>query len=134
MRRRERPAGARARLLGWVGTALLLGILPIKLVRLAHDPGTSFAIGIAPSLLGPAGLLFLLLASTGWISRLGLNQVTLLAAAVSVALELAQLVPRPGWLALVRYTFDYLDLAASIVSVAVAYAVAARVLGKPRAD
>jgi uncharacterized membrane protein len=115
-----------------MGTGLLLGILPIKLVRFEDRATTNFLIGIAPSVLGPAGLLFLLLSSTGRISRLSLLQVTLLVATLSVTLELMQLLPRPGILAHVHYTFDYYDLAATVLSVVMAYAVSAGVLRQPR--
>ena len=115
---RDRTVGTTNRLFGWMGTVLLLGILPIKLVRFGHHAATSFAIEIAPSLLGPAGLLFLLLSSTGRLSRLSLLQLTLIVAALSLALELMQLLPRPGPLARAHYTFDYYDLAATALSVA----------------
>jgi uncharacterized membrane protein len=115
-----------------LGTVLLLGILTIKLVRFRHHATASFVIGVAPSVLGPAGFLFLLLSSTGRISRFRLIQVTLFVAALSVTLELMQLLPSPGILAHVHYTFDYYDLAATVLSVAMAYAIAARILRQPR--
>ncbi len=87
-------------------------------------------VGVAPSILGPAGLLFLLLSSTGRVSRLSLGQVALLVAATSLTLELAQLLPRPGVLARVHYTFDPVDLLASLISTAVAYVAARLILRK----
>ena len=132
MHSRDRTIGARTHFFGWMGTVLLLGIIPIKLVRFEHHGATSLAIGVAPSVLGPAGLLFLLLSSTGWISRFSLLQVTLLVATLSVTLEFMQLLPRPGILARVHYTFDYYDLAATVLSVVMAYAISARVQRQPR--
>ena len=113
-------------LLGWAGTLCLLLIIPIKLLRLFAGANMALVIGIAPSILGPPGFLFLLLSSTGRLSRLTLLQTTLIAGAVAVGLELLQLLPRPGILARVRYTFDYLDLAASLLSLVVAYFVIRR--------
>jgi uncharacterized membrane protein len=132
MHSRDRTVGATNHLFGWMGTVLLLGIIPIKLVRFEHHATTSFAIGVAPSVLGPAGLLFLLLSSPGRMSRLSLLQVTLLVAALSVALEFMQLLPRPGVLAHVHYTFDYWDLGATLLSVVMAYAISAGILRHSR--
>ncbi len=109
---------------------LLFAILPIKLLRLAPHGESGAVVGVAPSILGPAGLLFLLLSSTGRISRLSLGQVTLLVAATSVMLELVQLLPRPGVLARVHYTFDPVDLVASVISTSTAYVVARLILRK----
>lgn len=113
---------------------LLLAILPIKLFRFVHRGAGPFVIGIAPSILGPAGLLFLLLASSGRVSRWSLSHIALLVAVVAVGLELAQLIPRHGILAGAHYTFDYSDLIASVVSVALAYAAAAVIRRKLRTD
>jgi hypothetical protein len=124
----DRTAGARNHIFGWMGTILLFGILPIKLIRFEHRASTSFLIGVAPSALGPAGLLFLLLSSPGWISRFSLLRVTLLVAILSMALEFMQLLPRPGMLANAHYTFDYYDLAATALSVMIAYFVALGIL------
>ena len=129
---RDRTVGATNRLFGWLGAAFLLGILPIKLLRFEHQATDGFVIGVAPSLLGPAGLLFLLLSSTGRTSRLSLLQVAGLVATLSVALELLQLIPRPGVLARAHYTFDYYDLGATFLSVVVAYIVSALILRHPR--
>ena len=119
--------GARNRnLLGWMGTLCLLLIIPIKLLRLVVGANMALVIGVAPSILGPAGFLFLLLSSTGRRSRLTLNRATLIAVSVAVGLEFLQLLPRPGILARVRYTFDYFDLAASLLSLLIAYVVVRR--------
>ena len=81
-------------------------------------------VGVAPSVLGPSGLLFLMLSSAGRLSKLTLVRLTLLVGALSVGLELAQLLPRPGVLARVRYTFDVRDLLATVVSLGAASAIA----------
>jgi hypothetical protein len=124
MRDRNRSSIANERIFGWAGMALLSAILLIKLLRLAHHGESSVAFGVAPSILGPAGLLFLLLSSTGSISRLSLGQVTVVVTAIAVTLELVQLLPRPGVFARAHYTFDPVDLVASVISTAMAYAVA----------
>ena len=119
------------KILGWTGTACLLLIIPIKVLRMFTGENITLVIGVAPSILGPPGFLFLLLSSTGRLSRLTPFRVTLIAGAVAVGLELLQLLPRPGVLARVRYTFDYLDLAASLLSLLAAYFVIRRVRLRP---
>lgn len=108
---------------GWIGAVCLLLIIPIKLLRIFTSTGAIPAVGFAPSILGPPGLLFLLLSSTGRLSRLTLTQTTLLVGAIAVVLEFMQLLPRPGILARVSYTFDPLDLAASLCSLVIAYGI-----------
>ncbi len=108
-------------LLGWIGTVCLLLIIPIKLLRFLDYAGFPLAVGIAPSVLGPAGLLFLLRSSTGRLAHLTLLRTTLLAGTIALGLELLQLVPRPGLLARAKYTFDYQDLVASLLSLLLAY-------------
>lgn len=116
-----------SRLFGWMGTTCLLLIIPIKAIRGAEgNIETNFFIGIAPSVLGPAGLLFLLLSSSGKLSRLTLLQLTLLVMAVALGLEFAQLIPRPGILQRIKYTFDWLDVWSSLVSVIIGYLIARR--------
>src|SRR6266545_2902424 len=117
----------RRRILGYVGLVLLLLIIPLKLLRYGSATGQVW-VGVAPSLLGPSGLFFILLSSRGRLSQLTVAQMGILVVAVSVGLELAQLVPRPGILARVHYTFDVLDLVASVLSVGVAALVAGLVL------
>jgi hypothetical protein len=115
-------------LLGWIGTLCLLLIIPIKLFRFTGGTNMALVIGVVPSILGPPGVLFLLLSrSTGRLSRLTPFRATLIAGVVAVGLEFLQLVPRPGILARVRYTFDYLDLAASVLSLLAAYFVIWRI-------
>jgi hypothetical protein len=109
---------------GWMGTICLLAIIPIKVVRWAGGGASDIVIGIAPSVLGPAGLLFLLLSSTGRLSRLSLPQITLITAGIALGLEFAQLIPRPGILAAIRYRFDWMDVGVSLASVVFGYLIA----------
>lgn len=95
-----------SRLFGWMGTTCLLLIIPIKAIRWEGGMiAANLFIGIAPSVLGPAGLLFLLLSSSE-LSKLTLPQLTLLVMGVALGLEFAQLIPRPGILQRIKYTFD----------------------------
>lgn len=101
---------------GWIGVACWLLILPVKEARrfdLGIDPTL---VGMAPSLFGPAGLLFVILSNEGRFKDLTLTQATAIAGAIALALEFAQLLP------LVRriYTFDWLDVLATLLSLAVA--------------
>jgi hypothetical protein len=117
-------------LLGWIGALCLLAIIPMKLLRVLNVPNpTAGIVDVAPSVLGPAGLLFLIRSSRGRLSRLPLFQTALLVGSLAAGLELLQLVPRPGILAQIRYSFDGLDLVASLLSVVAAYFVARVVLG-----
>ena len=114
------------RLFAWIGLGCWLLIIPVKAVRWTMQSlVTSTTVGIAPSALGPAGLLFVILSSASpRLARLTLVQTTLLVGAIAVGLEFIQLIPRPGILAKVHYTFDWLDVAATLVSVSVGYLVA----------
>jgi hypothetical protein len=114
------------RLFGWIGLGCLLLIIPVKAVRWTDQSlATSTIVGIAPSALGPAGLLFLILSSSSpRLARLTLLQTTLLVGAIAIGLEFIQLIPRPGILAKVHYTFDWFDIAATLFSVSVGYLVA----------
>jgi hypothetical protein len=114
-------------ILGYIGAVLLLLIIPIKLLRFTSAAG-SLVIGVAPSVLGPSGLLFLLLSRPGWWPGRTLARATLVAAVISAGLELIQLVPRPGVLSHVRYTFDVLDLVATLAAVGVSAVIAGWVL------
>jgi hypothetical protein len=119
--KRDQPRTA----FGWLGVLFLFLIVAIKAIRmLDKNRPVEFLIGIAPSLLGPIGLLFLLLSSNGRLSRLPLLQLTLFVGVLSVGLEFAQLLPRPGILERVHYTFDWHDVLASVVSVCLAYGAA----------
>jgi len=114
------------RLFGLIGLGCWLLIIPVKAIRwIDHSSAISTIVGIAPSVLGPAGLLFLILSSSSpRLARLTLVQKTLLVGAIAVGLEFIQLFPRPGILAKVHYTFDWLDVAATLFSVSVGYLVA----------
>ena len=111
------------RLFGWIGLGCLLLIIPVKAVRWTDlSLVSSTIIGIAPSALGPAGLLFLILSSSSpRLSRLTLLQTTLLVCAIAMGLEFIQLIPRPEILAKVHYTFDWFDVAITLFSVSVGY-------------
>ena len=128
----ERPGSCdrQHRLHGWLGTGCLLLILVVKAVRWTDTGAVTTLVGVAPSLLGPAGLLFLLRSSAGRLGRMSLLRTTILVGAVALALEFAQLLPRPGVLARVRYTFDWLDVAATLLSTAIAYFVV-RFISRP---
>lgn len=114
---------SRKHLFAWIGSICLLLIIPVKAIRWVDTSVAKTFIGIAPSVLGPAGLLFLIISSSGSLSRLILLQKTIIVAVIALGLEFAQLLPRPGIFAMVRYTFDYLDVIASLVSVSLAYVV-----------
>ena len=117
--------GSTKRLFGWIGLICLLLIIPVKAIRFMDETtANTLPVGIAPSLLGPAGLFFLMLSTSGKLSRLTLPQVAALVAVIALGLEFAQLLPRPGVLAKVHYTFDWLDIFASLLSVYVSYLVA----------
>ncbi len=110
------------RLFAWIGVICLFLIVPVKGIRWVNESvEISTLVGVAPSLLGPAGLLFLILSSSGRLSRLTLGQVTMLVTLIALGLEFAQLLPRPGILANVYYTFAWLDIIASLFSVSVAH-------------
>jgi hypothetical protein len=118
------------KLFGWIGLTCLLLIIPVKAIRMVDEATAgTMLVGIAPSLLGPAGLLFLILSSSGRLSRLTVGQVAVLVAVIALALEFVQLLPRPGILTEIHYSFDWLDVIASVVSVFVGYLVARLVLG-----
>lgn len=113
-------------LFGWIGLGCLLLIIPVKVIRWTDQAlVTSTIIGIIPSALGPAGLLFLMLSSSNSrLRRFTILQTTLLAGTIGIGVEFIQLIPRPGILAKVHYTFDWLDVAASLFSVCIVYVVA----------
>jgi glycopeptide antibiotics resistance protein len=88
-------------------------ILPAKMAR-RIDPGIDpTLIGVAPSLLGPAGLLLVILSSKSRFAHLALAPAAAMAGTVALGLEFAQMLP------LVRkiYTFDWLDVAATLIGV-----------------
>lgn len=113
-------------LFGWIGSIALLMIIPVKAVRwTAYSPTVATLIGIAPSILGPAGLLFLILSSSNpKLVRLTVTHATILAGTIAIAMEFVQLLPRPGMLASIHYTFDWLDVIGTLFSVSAGYVVA----------
>ncbi len=116
---------------GWIGLSCLLLIIPIKAIRFTEVGAIhTIIVGIAPSLLGPAGLMFIILSSSGKLARLTLLQVAMLAAVIALGLEFAQLIPRPGILANVRYMFDWLDILATVVSICLGYLLAFFMISK----
>jgi hypothetical protein len=113
------------RLSGWIGAIILLLIIPIKASR-SFEIGyfSQLIVGSAPSLLGPAGFLFLILSSKSKHLNLSLIQSSILVFLIAIGLEFAQLLPRPGFLKYIHYTFDWLDIVSSLISVIIAYLVA----------
>jgi hypothetical protein len=112
------------RLYGWIGTICLLLIIPVKAMRWVDIGFIKTIVGVAPSFLGPAGLFFLILSSTSKLSRLTLIQTSIITGVIALGLEVAQLLPRPGILARVKYTFDWLDIGTTLISLVIAYIVA----------
>ena len=113
------------KLFGWIGTILLLLIIPIKLFRvLENNQATTLFAGIIPSVLGTAGLLFLVLSDVKRLSKLTLIQKTFFVGCIALGLEFFQLIPRPGLFRHIHYTFDWLDIIASLVSLVIAYFIA----------
>lgn len=108
------------RLFGLLGSVCLLLIIPVKALRfLDGSIATSVLAGIAPSLLGPAGFLFLLLSRPGKSTRSAFPRMVLSVAVIALGLEFVQLLPRPGILAAFYYTFDWLDVLATLISLSV---------------
>jgi hypothetical protein len=121
------------RLFGRVGACCLLLIIPLKALRWTDQLTTSTIVGIAPSILGPAGLMFLILSSSNpRLQRLTVLQTALLVGVLALGLEFIQLVPRPGILAKVHYTFDWLDVAATLLSLLAGYGIARLLINKNR--
>lgn len=112
-------------LFGWLGTSILLLIITIKVFRFFEFSYLlQLIIGIIPSLLGPAGLLFLILSSKSKHLNLSIIQSSILVFLIAIGLEFAQLLPRPGFLKYINYTFDWLDIISSLISVIIGYLVA----------
>lgn len=109
---------------GWMGSLALFLIIPFKAIRVFDEAmANTLLVGILPSILGPIGLLFLILSSNGKLSRLTLVQTAILVAFIAIGLEFIQLIHRPGILAAVHYTFDWYDIVASLISVTLGYIV-----------
>jgi len=101
---------------GWIGVACWLLILPAKGARHFDLGVDSGLIDIAPSVLGPAGLLFVILSNEGRLKDLTLTQAIAIAGAIALAAEFAQLLPFVRQL----YTFDWLDVLATMAALGVA--------------
>ncbi len=109
------------RLYGNIGLTCWILILPVKVMRHWHMPIDPIVTGVAPSLLGPAGLLLVILSNQGRFSELTIGQATLMAGFVALGLEFAQVLPGVSRL----FRFDWLDVAATMVSLAVGASVGA---------
>ena len=120
-----------SKLFGWFGAILLLLIIPIKLFRfLEINYATTIIIGIIPSVFGTAGFLFLVLSDENKLSKFTLIQKTIFVGCISLGLEFLQLLPRPGVLSHIHYTFDWLDIISSLMSLGVAYFIARFIIEK----
>ena len=107
---------------GMLGAVCLLLIIPIKALRWTQlSAAHSVFVDVAPSLLSPAGFMFLILGSSGRLSRLTLPRLAAGMAVLALSVEFLQLLPRPGILGIVRYTFDWLDVIAIVLGVAAGY-------------
>lgn len=106
---------------GYTGSALWLLIIPIKLSRLLTIKIFEALSNNLPSFLGAAGLFLILLSTKGKLSKLTVVQSALTAISVSIIVEAIQLIPRPGILAYMHYTFDYIDILFGITGVVISY-------------
>jgi hypothetical protein len=113
--------GRAKKVFGFTGSALWLLIIPIKLSRFFNFTIFEALSNNLPSFLGAAGLFLILLSTKGKLSKLTIVQSALIAISVSIIVEAVQLIPRPGILAYVHYTFDYLDILFSITGVVIFY-------------
>lgn len=109
------------RMYGYIGAICWVLILPAKEARrldLGIDP---VVFGIAPSFIGSAGLVLVILSSERRSPCLTIARGTLRAGTVALALELAQILP------FVRriYTFDWFDVAATLCGLGAGALVAA---------
>jgi len=105
----------------YIGLILLLLIIPIKLNRYFNLRILEELNNNLPSFLGAAAVFFILLSNKGKLSNLTVVQSAIIAVALSVLIELIQLVPRPGILSYAVYTFDFLDILFSILGVVISY-------------
>jgi VanZ family protein len=95
------------RIYGRIGAACWLLILPAKLARRFEWGVPDAVIDAAPSFLGTAGLLLVLLSNHGRLSRLTITQAWLATAGIALAAESAQLFCS-------LYRFDWIDVAATL--------------------
>ena len=105
----------------YIGLTLLLLIIPIKLNRYFNLVILETLNNNLPSFLGSAGLFLILLSNKGRFSKPTMIHSASIAIAVSVLIEFIQLIPRPGILSYVFYTFDMLDILFSIIGVVISY-------------
>jgi len=115
-------------LFGWLGSALWLLIIPLKLIRLFHSSFLQLISNNLPSFLGSGGLLLLMLSGKGLISNLKVYHALLLTVFISVLIEYLQIIPRPGLLAKVHYVFDVKDIAASMMGILFSFILMACIL------
>ncbi len=115
----------------YLGSILLLSIIPIKLIRFvfrhyswAFNDTLKVVTGFAPSFLGSAGLLLLLLSDKGRLSRLSVNQMALLTGIIAIGLEVLQLIHPPIARLSNAYRFDPIDIAASLLGLGLGYVMA----------
>lgn len=110
---------------GWLGASLLLLIIPIKIIRYTEmNYITKLIIDLSPSIFGPAGLLYFVLSACGKWSNRSLLLSTLLVSFTALGLEFVQLLPRPGFLKQLHYTFGWLDVISTIISLILACIIA----------
>jgi len=108
----------------WLGSTLLLLIIPIKIIRVINlSDLNKFIIGISPSILGPAGLIFFLQSGTGILSKLSLNQITAIVVIIALTLEFSQLFSWPWNLLKAKYTFDWYDVYSTIISIFIGHVI-----------
>lgn len=100
------------RMYGWIGVVCWVLILPAKAMRHFDPRIDPMLVGVAPSLLGPAGLLLVILSDEGRFAQLTIRQATLIAGTIAIGLEGAQILP---WVRRI-YRFDWLDVSATLLS------------------
>ena len=91
-------------------------ILSVKEARRLHLGLDARLVGAAPSLFGPAGLLLVILSNDRRLATLTIRQATVVAGIIALGLEFAQVLP---WVSRI-YRFDWLDVAATLLSLAAA--------------
>jgi len=105
----------------YIGLTLWFLIIPIKLNRYFDLRIFETLNDNLPSFLGSAGLFLVLLSNKGKLSKLTVVQSVFIAIAISVLIELVQLLPRPGILSYINYTFDFVDILFSLIGVGISY-------------
>jgi hypothetical protein len=105
----------------YIGLTLWLLIIPIKLNRYFNLKIFEALNNNLPSFLGAVGMFFILISGKGRLSNLRVAQSALIAISVSVLLEVIQLLPRPGILSYINYSFDFVDILFSLIGVGISY-------------